>query len=211
LRSDLRRGRDLQVEDAYVLAEPQFDEGSRFFLDGPDRLVLLVLVPLLGRQLGEAPCRFLVHEVAGLVQSDLDDDTRLVDGPLHGLTGLVGGAVQELAAGEILGDLPDPIQDLPDGLLHALGYLSYLAGSLPHGPRDPTSRSASGVPRSSRGPFGFPRGRLLRLPGRLAHRVLRPDITSRPVERFLDLRVGADHILDPRLCVALRELLRQIL
>jgi len=75
-----------------------------------------------------------------------------------------------------------PTQDLTDDLLHALGYLSYLAGSLPHGPRDPTSRSFRGVPRFSRGPFGFPRGLLLRLPGRLAHRVLRPDITSCPVE-----------------------------
>src|ERR687893_1935663 len=120
----VRRGRDLQVENAPILVEPQFDEGSRFFSDGPDRLALLVLVLLLGRQLGEAPHPFLIHEVAGLVQSDLDYDTRLVDGPLHGLAGLVGGAVQELATGEILGDLPDPIQDLTDGLLRALGYLS---------------------------------------------------------------------------------------
>ena len=110
-----------------------------------------------------------------------DSSTARCTGPAARSPGLVGGAVQELA-GEILGDLPDPIQDLTDGLLHALGYLSYLAGSLPHGPRDPTSRSASGVPRSSRGPFGFPRGLLLRLPSRLAHRVLRPDITSRPSE-----------------------------
>src|SRR5919112_987928 len=184
----VRRGRDLQVENAPILVEPQFDEGSRFFSDGPDRLALLVLVLLLGRQLGEAPHPFLIYEVSDPVQSDLEDEPGLVNGPLNGLAGLIGRAGQELATGEMLGDLPDPIQDLADDLLRTLGNLSYLAGHVPNGPRDPTGRSSSGVPRSSRSPFGFPRGflALLRLPGRLAHRVLHPGFMGRPVKRFFD-------------------------
>src|SRR5919107_966049 len=80
-RLDLRRGGDVQVENAAVLVEPQFYEGSGFFFDGSDRLAFLVLVLLLSWQLGEAPHPFLVHQVAGLVQSDLEDDTGLVNDP----------------------------------------------------------------------------------------------------------------------------------
>jgi hypothetical protein len=205
-------GRYVYVEDAPVLAEPQFDERPGLIFDSADRLPLLVPILLLGRQLGEAPYRFLVYEVTGIVQSDLHDDTSFVDGPLHGLADLVGDAVQELATGEILGDLPYPMQDLTDGLLSGFGDLSYLAGRLPRGPCDPTGRSSSGLPCSSHNPIGFPHGLLLCLRGWCrARHVLRSEVTSRPVERFLNLRAGANHIPDPCLRLALRKLVLQLL
>jgi hypothetical protein len=118
-----------------------------------------------------------------------------------------------LAAGKILGDLPDPIQELTDGLLRTLGYLTCLAGHLTDGPSYSSGRSSGGVPRCWLGSFGSLRGlfALLRLPGGLAHRILHPGFTGRLVKRFLDLCVGADHISDPCSCVAAWELLCQIL
>src|SRR5215203_1808862 len=148
---------------------------------------------LLGRALGGVLCslRGLSRLVGNLSRSVLGLSGSVLD-LLSGLPGRVGDLADRLTGGILClpGGLTGGVLDLLSGLASLLLRLSScvlgLLGDIPGG------------------------GPLLRLLGRIVHRVVEPLVAGRLVEVALDLRIGVDHLLQLRLRLR-RGLLHQAL
>jgi len=149
----------------------------------------------------------LVGRLSGGVLRLLGGLTCGVLDPLRGLTGLVNGLTGGFLS--LPGSLSGCVLCLLGGsarcLLRSLGSLSSLVGDLPRSLFLPLSVAFLGLL------FPLLLGGALGLLGRLVHRVFHSRVLGRLIERALDLRVGVDHLLDLCLCVALRDLLGQLL
>src|SRR5215212_198310 len=139
LRS-LRRRRDLQVQDATVRAELKLQERPGLVGHGGRLVALFVcghLVAFGRRQVGGAPHRALVYDVALLVEDHFDQVAFLVDGALDGMALLVGCGVAERlgARGEAARHLADLVHRPSRGVLNLVsdlaGGVSHLPGDLP--------------------------------------------------------------------------------